>query len=257
MQTNVIHNKCCLIGMAELPDACIDLIIADNPYGTTKMKWDKKIDPIALWAQYKRLIKPNGAILLFAQQPFATELITTATVKFRYELIWQKTQKMGFFNANLMPLRAHENILVFYKRQPFYKPKKQNADPSAIIAKSKRSRDEHAYEGYGADKGNVYIDDGTRFPSSVMKYSNWNGVLFGKDKGRSRHRTQKPVPLLADLIEMYCQPGSIVLDNASGSGSTAVACIEKNMQYICFEKDPAIHADSIARISIYNPTKKT
>ncbi len=225
----------CLELMKDIPDKSIDMILCDLPYGTTKCDWDKPIPFEPLWEQYKRIIKENGAILLFSAQPFTTDLINSQRKMFRYEIIWQKTVGLGFLNANKMPLKKHENICVFYKHLPAYNPQKYYRRTSNFGKRRVKKADRYA--GYGKVKAQDYIDDGSRYPTDVVEFSNWNGVVYGDNRKATKHSTQKPVPLLEYLIKTYTNEGDTVLDNCMGSGSTGVACVNTNRNFIGMELD--------------------
>ena len=219
-----LYQGDCLELMNDIPDGSIDMILCDLPYGTTQNKWDNKLPFDALWAQYERIIKTNGAIVLFSQMPFAAELVSSNPKLFRYEWIWQKSQGTGFLNANRMPLKAHENLLVFYKRLPVYHPQKIPGKPY--------TRPPSANTGsYGkflpVDTVN---EDGSRYPLDVIAFQTCNG-----SKDRPVHPTQKPVPLLEYLIRTYTDEGDTVLDNCMGVGSTGVACVNTARHFIGIE----------------------
>lgn len=256
----------CLELMRDIPDGSVDMVLCDLPYGTTQCAWDKVIPFEPLWQQYKRIIKNNGAIVLFSVQPFTTDLICSNRKMFRYEIIWEKTQKLGFLNAKKMPLRAHENILIFYKRLPTYNPQKYQLSEEYIkshlvpIGRTRAGRNGKSYEQYIGRKAEqyaeyrkddyVYTDSGERFPSDVIKFSNWNGTLFGKAQtNAAKHPTAKPVPLLEWLIRTYTNPGETVLDNCMGSGSTGVACVNTGRDFIGIELDPGYFETARKRIA--------
>jgi len=226
--------------MKDIPDTSINLILCDPPYGTTHCEWDKRIPFEPLWEQYNRIIKDNGAILLFSQQPFSTDMINSNRKLFRYEIIWEKTQALGFLNANRMPLRAHENILVFYKHLPTFNPQKYQLSEEYIkehlvpIGRTRKNTSGRAKQ-YGEYYGIPYTDIGERYPTDVIKFSNWNGTLFGDKRKTVKHPTQKPVPLLEYLIKTYTNEGDTVLDNCMGVGSTGVACVNTHRNFIGFE----------------------
>lgn len=247
MTTLLLGN--CLDLMCGIPDGSVDMVLADLPYGTTHCKWDTVIPFPPLWEQYERVIKDNGAILLFSAQPFTTDLITSNRALFRYEIIWEKTQKTGFFNAKKMPLRAHENICVFYKKLPTYNPQMQTLSEEYIkehlvpLGRTRRNSDFKKTNGGAFGKVSkqkaekwAYTDDGTRFPTDVIKFSNWNGTLFGKGQGnKAVHPTRKPTAILEYLIRTYTNEGETVLDNTMGSGSTGVACVNTRRNFIGME----------------------
>jgi site-specific DNA-methyltransferase (adenine-specific) len=247
LNLNEIYLGDCLELMKNIPDKSIDMILCDLPYGTTQCKWDVIIPFEYLWDQYKRIIKDEGTIVLTSQQPFATDLINSARDLFRYEIIWEKTMKMGFFNANKMPLRAHENILIFYKSLPTYNPIK-----SQIKEKyRKRKREKDRYTGYSSigECNDFYENKGERFPTSIIKFSNWNGALFGDNTKATKHPTQKPVALFEYLIKTYTNEGDLVLDNCIGSGTTAIACINTGRNFIGIEKDFEYYSKGKERIN--------
>ena len=245
---NKVHLGDCLELMKDIPDGSIDMILCDLPYGSTAFKWDVVIPFDKLWDQYKRIIKENGAIVLTAQQPFATDLINSNRKLFRYEIIWEKTMKLGFLNANKMPLRGHENILIFYKKLPTYNPQKTQTGKARNRNVKLINQTKSRYAGYNNFRSVSTIDDGSRYPHSVVKFSNWNGSGFVKNKNPGIHPTQKPVDLFEWLIKTYSNEGDLVLDNCSGSGTTAIACIRNNRNYICIEKEEKYYLDSLNRI---------
>ena len=193
------------------------------PYGTTRNKWDSVIDLNLLWKQYERIIKDNGAIVLFAQVPFNIMLGASNLKLLKYEWIWEKPQGTGFLNAKKMPLKSHENILVFYKKLPTYNPQ-MVGDEVRKIKRSQRKKINN-YENFIDEKESVYIG---RYPKDILK--------FNKDKEKI-HPTQKPVGLLEYLIKTYTSDGEIVLDNCMGSGSTGIACLNTNRKFIGIELD--------------------
>lgn len=249
----------CLELMRDIPGGSVDMVLCDLPYGTTQCKWDVVIPFEPLWYEYNRIIKHNGAILLFSVQPFTTDLINSNRKMFRYEIIWSKTQPLGFLNAKKMPLRAHENILVFYKKLPTYNPIKHKVEREDLgrvhggkngklyeqYIGHKRKNSEYKINGLGAYGGinrNIaetyeYIETGERYPTDIVKFSNWNGALFGRTNKAVKHPTQKPVPLLEYLVKTYTNDGETVLDNCMGSGSTGVACVNTNRNFIGMELD--------------------
>lgn len=222
----LLHGDCLEL-MPDLPSKSIDMILCDLPYGTTgSTKWDTIIPFEPLWEQYKRIIKDNGAILLFGQPPFSSKLICSNLKMFRYEWVWYKPLALGFLNANRMPLRATENISVFYKKLPTYNPQKTKGKPY-----DKGFRLPNNTVIYGDFLGsNNQNETGDRYPVNVLRFSN-------ADHSKPLHPTQKPVPLLEYLIKTYTNPGETVLDNCMGSGSTGVACINTGREFIGMELD--------------------
>lgn len=227
----------CLELMKDIPSKSIDLILCDLPYGTTRNKWGSVLDLDSLWEQYNRIIKEHGAILLFAQTPFDKVLGVSNLKDLRYEIIWQKTAPTGFLNAKKMPMKAHENILVFYKKLPTYNPQKTQGHARKVSSKSsrKKSVERHQekseflasnYNSYGESQ--VGYDSTERYPLSVQ--------IFAKDQQKENyHPTQKPVALLEWLIRTYTNEGDLVLDNCMGLGSTGVACVNTNRDFIGME----------------------
>lgn len=218
----------CLELMKEIPDGSVDMILADPPYGTTdKNEWDKIIPLKEMFENYNRVIKDNGAVVVFSQLPFAVDVINENRRYFRYEIIWHKTQAVGFLNANRMPLRAHENILVFYKRLPTYNPQKTKGIPynRGLIPPN-------CTPNYG-NFGEHYVENktGDRHPLDVITFSSANRAKH------HLHPTQKPVALLEYLIRTYTNPGEVVLDNCMGSGSTGIACVNTGRDFVGIEKD--------------------
>lgn len=212
----------CLELLGGVQDMSIDLILCDLPYGTTKNKWDKVIDLDKLWEHYNRIIKDNGAIVLFSQQPFSAKLIESNPKMFRYEWIWDKQQGTGFLNAKRMPLKSHENILVFYKKPPVYNPQMRTG------FKPYKAKQKSAGSSYDKSKPVVTISNGERYPVDI--------ISFKRDSnGKKLHPTQKPVALLEYLIKTYTNEGDTILDNCMGSGSTGVACVNTNRNFIGME----------------------
>ena len=219
----MIDLKCgdCLELMKDVPDASIDMILCDLPYGTTKNKWDSVIPLEELWMQYKRIIKDDGAIALFSQMPFTASLVNSNIKMFRYEWIWEKDNGTGFLNANKMPLKIHENIEIFYKKTPVYNPQMRTGfKPYKTFSGRKTTN-------YGDFDRVETKSNGERYPIDIIK--------FKKDSGL--HPTQKPVALLEYLIKTYTNEGATVLDNCMGSGSTGVACVNTNRNFVGIELD--------------------
>jgi DNA modification methylase len=233
MELNKIYNEDCLIGMKRIPDKSIDMILCDLPYGTTNCKWDTPIQLDALWEQYCRIIKDNGAILLFAQTPFDKVLGCSNLRMLRYEWIWEKTQATGHLNAKKMPMKAHENILVFYKNLPTYNPQK-TAGHKPVNSYTKYVETQNRTEIYGETKVEVSGGGNTdRYPRSVQ--------VFSSDKQKLHlHPTQKPLEILKFFILTYTDEGDTVLDNCMGSGSTAKSCRLTKRNFIGFETDREI-----------------
>lgn len=231
-----LYKGDCLELMKNIPDGSVDMVLCDLPYGTTRCEWDKRIPFPPLWEQYKRVCKDNAAIVLFSSQPFTTDLINSNRKMFRYEIIWEKTLPTNFLNAKKQPLRNHENIVVFYRKVPAYFPIKRFVIRNDIGRKRTNSGSANQYNEFRKESYE-YTEDGTRFPTDVIKFSSWNGALFGKTENATKHPTQKPVPLLEYLIKTYTNEGDLVLDNCMGSGSTGVACVNTGREFIGIERD--------------------
>ncbi len=222
----------CLVEMAKIPDKSIDMILCDLPYGTTACKWDVIIPFDKLWEQYNRIIKDNGAILLFGSQPFTSLLICSNIKMFKCEWIWKKAVGSNFATTKYMPMKEHESILVFGKNRVSYYPILQ---PRAESGKKRLN-----YGHKGSKTGEIYdsisfsgFDKDTynqdmRCPSSVQYFNN-------REKCRGLHPTQKPVALLEYFIKTYSKEGDTILDNCMGSGSTGVACVNTGRDFIGIE----------------------
>ena len=213
----------CLELMKQVPDKSIDLILCDLPYGTTKCKWDVVIPFDKLWAQYNRIIKDNGAIVLFGNEPFSSQLRLSNLKNYKYDWVWDKKRGSNFATVKIRPFNSFENIMVFYKKQPTYNPQMWKSTPYTC---------KHGYVGVAKQTG-LYRDDvitvnnGDRYPLTILSFSKETGL----------HPTQKPVALLEYLIKTYTNEGDTVLDNCMGSGSTGVACKNTNREFIGMELD--------------------
>lgn len=231
----------CLEVMPRLESASIDLVLCDLPYGVTDCAWDKRLPLDRLFQEYKRLLKPRGAIVLTATQPFTTDLINACRAWFRYDLVWDKSAPVGFLNANRMPLRRHESILVFYKHLPVYHPQFTEGRP-------------YKSKGRGMKKSGVYkatptvsIDNpGRRYPTSILEFPRETN---GGGHRRLFHPTQKPQALFEYLIETYTDRGALILDNCIGAGTTALASIATGRHFVGIEKDPVFAACSSERVA--------
>ena len=232
VELNTIYNEDCLEGMKRIPDGSVDMILCDLPYGTTRNKWDAIIPLDELWQQYNRVIKDNGAIVLTAQTPFDKVLGVSNLKMLKYEWIWTKYSGTGHLNAKKMPMKNHENILVFYKKLPTYNPQMTKGTP--YIQKSGK-----ASSNYNPQERVTTVNEGYRYPLTVQRFNNERGL----------HPTQKPVALFEYLIKTYTNEGETVLDNCMGSGTTAIAAINTNRNYIGFELDEEYHKLSKQRIS--------
>ena len=238
MQINNIYNGDCLELMKEIPIGSIDMILCDLPYGTTACKWDSILPLDKLWEQYKRVLKPNGVILLTASQPFTTVLIGNDLKMFKYNLVWDKVAVTNPMLAKKQPMRCHEDVLVFYHKQPTYNPQMRVG-----VKWSRAGKKQHTTDTLGQSTlfNNGSDESEMKYPKSIITFSN-------ADKTKNEHPTQKPIALFEYLVNTYTNEGETVLDNCSGSGTTAIACINTNRNYICMEKDYEYYNKSIERI---------
>ncbi len=216
----------CLELMKDIPDKSIDMILCDLPYGTTQNKWDSVIPLEPLWEQYKRIIKDNGVIVLTSQGIFTAKLILSNEKWFKYKWVWEKSKATNFLNAKKQPLRKHEDICVFYNKQPKYNPQMTEGEPY-----DKGIRKNQLTGSYGEFNPVHVKSEGKRYPTDVVYFKT------AESEGKVYHSTQKPVELLEYLIKTYTIEGELVLDNCMGSGSTGVACINTNRNFIGIELD--------------------
>lgn len=219
----LIHGDCLEV-MKSIPDGGVDLILCDLPYGTTQNKWDSIIPFGLLWAHYNRICK--GAIVLTAAQPFTSALIMSNVKNFKYQWVWEKTQAVGHLNAWRQPMRKHEDICVFYRKQPTYNPQITDKPKENIRPKTGRTKTTSNYGEHGLDVFKCPPDKS--MPSSILKFPNAQ---------KTEHPTQKPVALMEYLILTYTNEGDTVLDNTMGSGTTGVACMNTGRRFIGIEKD--------------------
>jgi site-specific DNA-methyltransferase (adenine-specific) len=237
MSTNLILGDC-LEKLKDIPDKSIDFILADPPYGTTACKWDIIIPFEAMWRELKRIIKDNGAVALFGSEPFSSHLRISNIDQFKYDWIWKKSNGGGFLNANRMPLKRHEIVSIFYYKQAIYNPQKTKGKPYSCRSSSAgETTQDQTVAGW------VTENNGDRYPITIQEFSNETGL----------HPTQKPVALLEYLIKTYTLEGETVLDFTMGSGSTGVACVNTNRNFIGIEKDEKYF--EIAKTRIYGEVK--
>ena len=239
-----IINADCLEAMKFIPDKSVDCIICDLPYGITDCKWDVVIPFEPLWEQYKRIVKPNGAICLFGSQPFTSALVMSNPKWFKYEWVWDKVNRYtGYGNCKSAPLKRHENILTFggvsffpqmKEGQPY---KKDGNYSSRVYGTAKIKKDG--------------VNTGTRYPFSILEEKGDN------KKNGFYHPTQKPVPLIEYLAKTYTLENELILDNTAGSGTLAIACLNTNRRYICIEKDPDYFEVMRNRIEKHDPNALT
>lgn len=227
-----IYNEDCLVGMQRIPDGSVDCIICDLPYGTTACKWDTIIPFEPLWEQYKRIVKGNGAIVLFSGEPFTSKLILSNIRLFRQKLTWLKTRPTNVFNAKKQFMNWTEDICIFYKRCPTFNPQMRTDGvfTGVKVQRNNHDRSNGTLGKTGEKKDYIHESNGGLFyPKTVLEYSN---VHNGK---KGMHPTQKPVALIEYLIKTYTNEGELVLDNCMGSGTTAVAAINTSRRFIGFE----------------------
>ena len=243
MENYQLINRDCLEEMKNISDKSIDMILCDLPYGTTKNKWDCIIPFDKLWEQYNRVIKDNGAIVLFGNGIFTAELIISNKKMWRYNLVWDKVLPSGFLNAKKMPMRNHEDVCVFYKKLPTYNPQmwigEECHSRGNVIGKSQKDFSRNT--NYG-DFSAVETEGNLKYPKSILTFSKPHPSI-------SIHPTQKPVELLEWLIKTYTNEGETVLDNCMGSGSTGVACVNTNRKFIGIELDQEYYKIAKDRIN--------
>lgn len=236
----LIHGDC-LDVMKEIKEKSIDMVLVDLPYQSTQNKWDIIIPFDKLWENYERIVKDHGVLVFTAIQPFASKLILSNLPLFRYDLVWEKNKKTGFLNANKMPLRSHENILVYYKKLPIYNPQK------TIGHKPVNSYTKHTSDGTNYGKTKIGIKGGgqtDRFPGSILKFP-----VVNNDSKDKIHPTQKPIKLFEFIIKTYTNEGMLILDSCVGSGTTCIAAKNTNRLYIGIEKDKHYYGLAINRIN--------
>lgn len=229
----------CLERMKEIPDQSVDMVLCDLPYGTTSNKWDSVIPFDPLWEEYRRLAKPNAAIVLTASQPFTTALISSNSVDFRYCWVWDKTKGGNFALAKKQPMKSHEDVCVFYRRQPTYNPEMETR------GKVRKKGGGKASENFGIVPSVSF--NNTYYPKTIVQFSTGS-------RSDHWHPTQKPLALMEYLVRTYTNEGDVVLDNCMGSGTTGVACKQSGRDFIGIEMDPGYFAIAEQRISQAQPT---
>ena len=241
---NVFEGDCLEI-MKQLPDKSIDMVLCDLPYGTTQNKWDSVIPLGELWQQYRRIVKDDGAIVLTSQGMFTAELMVSNPKMFRYKWIWEKSKSTNFLNAKKQPLRKHEDVCVFYRRQPVYHPQMIDGEPY-----DKGIRKNQMSGSYG-DFQPVHVhSDGKRYPTDIIYFKT------AESEGKVFHSTQKPVKLGRYFVRTYTNPGDIVLDNTSGSGSFLVAALLEGRNFVGIEKNENVALFKKGDIDYIAVTKK-
>ncbi len=228
----------CLDLMQSIPDKSVDLIICDPPFGTTRNSWDVVIPMDRLWEQWNRIARQKAPVLVFCQLPFLIDVAASNRKNLRYEWIYEKTNATGFLNANRAPMKAHENVLVFYRNAPEYHPQMSSGEAY------KKQPGRFTGTNYGkVDHRAITEYSGGRYPTDVIRFAN-----SARTADNGMHPTQKPVPLLEYLIRTYTNEGDVVLDPCMGSGSTGVACVNTCRSFIGIEKDAHYFAAARERI---------
>jgi len=245
----------CLELMKDIPNGSIDMILCDLPYGTTACKWDVIIPFEPLWEQYERIIKDDGAIVLTASQPFTSALVMSNIKLFKYELIWYKSMPSGLSTANKRPMKYHENICVFYKKQPIYNKIYAERNHSSRInnfvnknyINSENAQQTNRTTNVKVVQMKRYYEKDKVNPKSVLEIPS-----VANRKGAKLHPTQKPVFLFEYLINTFTNDGETVLDNCAGSGTTAIACLKTNRQFIVMEKEQKYYDIILKRVGDFN-----
>lgn len=240
-----IFNEDCLTGMNRIPDASVDMILCDLPYGTTQCKWDAIIPLEPMWQSFRRVVKPSAAIVLTAAQPFTTTLIASNIKEFKYSWVWEKSKATGYLNAKKRPMVAHEDILVFCRGAPPYYPQMTIGEPY------EKGTAHRPTDTYGSQRiTTVSSKDGLRYPRSVQ-YFKTAETERGEFSalGLKQHPTQKPVGMFEYLLRTYTRPGDVVLDACMGSGTTAIAAIRQGRRFIGFETDKNYYQGAQRRVN--------
>jgi DNA modification methylase len=241
MESKLILGEC-IEEMRKFEKESIDMILCDLPYGTTQCSWDSVIPFKDLWEQYERIIKLNGAIILTAAQPFTSNLVMSNIKLFRYSLVWEKSKSTGYLNSKKMPMRAHEDILVFYKKLPVYNPQMVQGTP---YDKGTAHRPTQVYR---EQKGQIHVknENGLRYPRSVQYFKT------AESEGKVYHPTQKPIAMFEWLIKTYSNENDVILDNCLGAGTTAIAALRTNRKYIGIEINEEYYNISVERLNNEN-----
>lgn len=247
-EINRIYNEDCLVGMLDIPDHSVDCVICDPPYGVLNKgnesaQWDKELPFDKMWEQYLRVVKENGAIVIFSQGMFTARVMLSQPKLWRYNLVWNKCAKTGFLNAKRMPLRQHEDLCVFYRKQPTYNPQMKDCPPDKRNHPKGSGSHSKVNRCYGSYVETPTIVSDKKYPTSIVS------IPREHVNGKHFHPTQKPVKLLEWLIRTYTNEGELVMDNCIGSGSTAVACINTGRNYIGFETDKGYYDIALKRIN--------
>ena len=237
-----LANGDCLEVMKEIPDESVDMILADPPYGTTACKWDSVIPLDKMWKQLKRIIKPNGAIVMTASQPFTSILVTSNLKMFKYDWVWNKSRPTGVLNAKKQPLRNKEDIVVFYNKQATYIPQGiVKVNKMVGTGATKANQNGNATGKIKQTDNGFYMQDTGNYPRQILSVNS---------EGKTVHPTQKPVALMEYLIKTYSNENETVLDFTMGSGTTGVACKNLNRKFIGIEKDEKYFEIAKQRIGV-------
>jgi site-specific DNA-methyltransferase (adenine-specific) len=235
-----LYNGDCLKEMSNISDSSVDMIMADLPYGMTACKWDSIIPLEPMWKEFKRITKLNSPMVFTTIQPFTTVLGNSNIKNLKYEWIWEKPQGTNPMNAKIMPLKAHENILVFYEKSPIYNPQMWYSTPYSGFESDVST----IGEVYGSVKSKHRDNpDGSRYPKTILRYKQQKGL----------HPTQKPVDLIEYLILTYTNENFVVFDPTIGSGTTGIACLNTNRNFIGIELDKEYYSVAKDRIEKHNP----
>ena len=227
---NKLFEGDCLKILPFFPDACVDMVLCDLPYGTTQNKWDSLIPLDLLWEQYRRILKPRGVVVLTAQGIFTARVILSNEAWFKYKIVWEKSKPTNFLNAKRQPLRKHEDVCVFYAGQPVYNPQMNSGEPY-----DKGVRKNQLSGSYGDFQPARVKSSGARYPTDVVYFKT------AESEGPVWHPTQKPVELGRYLIRTFTEPRALVLDNAFGSGSFLVAAALEGRSYVGIERNQDVH----------------
>ena len=244
IEIDKIYNEDCLIGMQKIDDKSVDCIICDLPYGTTKCSWDIIIPFDKLWEQYNRIIKDNGAIILFGQEPFSSLLRVSNLKDYRYDIYWQKERLTNIMQVKRRVGKDIETISIFYKNQCTYNPQMVKYDGPKRGNKVKNGKLGKLVDDNNDKKVFEYNDTGFRYPTQVWKFK--RDILTS-----NIHPTQKPIALYEELIKTYSNPGDLLLDNCSGSGTIAIAALNTGRHFIGFETNENYYNESLKRIDNY------
>ena len=235
----------CLELMKDIPNGSIDMILCDLPYGTTQCKWDVIIPFDKLWEQYERIIKTNGAILLFGQEPFSSFMRLSNLKDYKFDIIWNKKFASNFAQAKKRPMNIQENICVFYKKQPTYNPSMTKRDTPIKATSGSTFSEVSMVKNFNNIENKVYD---FKYPESIVLFPR----ILGTSKEKTGHPTQKPIELFEYLIKTYTNENDLILDNCAGSGTTAIACLNTNRQFIIMEKEQKYYDIILKREGDFN-----